>query len=84
MAESLGCTYLDGNLLPLAIDWQTDTYDRGDHLNYYGAAKVTAWLGAWLTDHTALPDHRKDPAYEAWNRDAESFPQRLEAKLAEG
>ena len=84
LAESLGCTYLDGNLLPLAIDWQTDTYDRGDHLNYYGAAKVTAWLGDWLTEHTALPDHRQDPAYEAWNLDAESFPQRLEAKLAEG
>ena len=84
LAESLGCTYLDGNLLPLAIDWQTDTYDRGDHLNYDGAAKVTAWLGDWLTEHTALPDHRQDPAYEAWNLDAESFPQRLEAKLAEG
>lgn len=84
LAESLGCTYLDGNLLPLAIDWQTDTYDRGDHLNYYGAAKVTAWLGDWLTEHTALPDHRQDPAYEAWNLDVESFPQRLEAKLAEG
>ena len=84
LAESLGCTYLDGNLLPFAIDWQTDTYDRGDHLNYYGAAKVTAWLGVWLTEHTALPDHRQDPAYEAWNQDAESFPQRLEAKLAEG
>ena len=84
LAETMEVPYIDGNLLPLAINWQTDTYDRGDHLNYYGAAKVTAWLGTWLGEHAALPDHRQDPAYEVWNQDAETFPQRLEDKIAEG
>ena len=84
LSEKMGVAYIDGNLLPLAIDWQTDTYDRGDHLNYYGAAKVTAWLGDWLAENHPLPDHRQEPAYESWNQDAETFPQRLEAKIAEG
>ena len=62
----------------MGIDWDTDTYDRGDHLNYSGAAKVTAWIGDDLRRSYALPDRREDPAYENWNRDAAAFRDRLE------
>lgn len=80
-AESLGLPYIDGNLLDLGIDWETDTYDRGDHLNYAGAAKVTAWLGDWLTANApGLTDSRRDPAYSSWDRDAAAFRARLEAQ----
>ena len=79
-AESLGLPYIDGNLLDLGIDWDTDTYDRGDHLNYSGAAKVTAWIGDYLRRSYALPDRREDPDYHAWDRDAAAFRARLEAQ----
>ena len=75
--NELGVPYLDGNLLELGIDWQTDTYDAGDHLNYYGAAKVTDWLGAYLAEHYDLPDRRGDPAYDQWDEDYLDFQQRL-------
>ena len=80
-AESLGLPYIDGNLLDLGIDWDTDTYDRGDHLNYSGAAKVTAWLGDYLRrEAPGLTDRRGDPDYEIWDRDAAAFRARLEAQ----
>ena len=80
-AESLGLPYIDGNLLDLGIDWDTDTYDRGDHLNYRGAAKVTAWIGAYLRrEAPGLTDRRGDPDYEIWDRDAAAFRARLEAQ----
>ena len=80
-AESLGLPYIDGNLLDLGIDWDTDTYDRGDHLNYSGAAKVTAWIGDYLRrEAPGLIDRRGDPDYEIWDRDAAAFRARLEAQ----
>lgn len=80
-AESLGLPYIDGNLLDLGIDWETDTYDRGDHLNYSGAAKVTAWLGEYLQANVSgLSDRRGDPAYGIWDQDAAAFRARLAAQ----
>lgn len=78
-ASELGVPYLDGNLLDLGIDWDRDTCDAGDHLNYYGASKVTAWLGAYLSEAYDLPDRREDPAYAQWDADYLAFQQRLEA-----
>ena len=76
-AQELGVPYLDGNLVDLGIDWDTDSYDGGDHLNYYGAAKVTGWLGTYLGENASLTDCREDPDYVQWNRDFTAFRQRL-------
>lgn len=76
-AAELGVPYLDGNLMELGIDWARDTYDAGDHLNYYGAAKVTAWLGEYLVSRYPLPDRREDPEYAQWNEDYRAFLLRL-------
>ena len=77
LADSLEVPYLDGNLMDLGIDWDTDSYDGGDHLNYYGAAKVTGWLGTYLRENASLTDCREDPDYVQWNRDFTAFRQRL-------
>lgn len=63
--------YLDMNLHvgKLKINWQTDSRDGGDHMNFKGARKVTAYLGKYLDKHYSLPDHREDPAYDSWNQD---------------
>ena len=76
-AQELGVPYLDGNMLELGIDWDRDSYDGGDHLNYYGAAKVTGWLGTYLQENASLTDCREDPDYTQWNRDFTAFRQRL-------
>ncbi len=40
------------------IDYATDTYDGGLHMNLSGAEKLSRWLGGWLMEHTALTDRR--------------------------
>jgi len=52
------------NLLALAdeigIDWSTDTYDAGLHLNVWGAEKLTDYFGALLTEHHGLTSQKND------------------------
>lgn len=77
-ATELGIPYIDGNLESLDIDWTQDSYDGGDHLNYYGASKTTAWLGEYLATNYTLADHRQEQAYKSWHEDAQAFRLRLE------
>ena len=52
------------NFLPLAdelgIDYNTDTFDAGLHLNLSGAEKLSAWMGKYLAENTAAADRRGD------------------------
>jgi len=54
-ASEVGVDYLD--LLydaDLGLDWNRDTDDGGMHLNTYGAEKVSAFMGDYLTEHYDL------------------------------
>ena len=66
-AESHGLAYY--NFIPLAeeigIDWQTDTYDVGVHLNVFGAEKLTSYFGEILTARHGLTDRRDDATLSA-------------------
>ena len=46
------------NFIPLdeeiGIDWNTDTYDAGVHLNVYGAEKLTSYFGKILVEKYGL------------------------------
>ena len=57
------------NFIPQAeemgIDWKTDTYDAGAHLNVYGAEKLTSYFGAILQREHGLVDHREDAGLAA-------------------
>ncbi len=44
----------------IGIDWSTDTYDTGLHLNVYGAEKAAKWFGKILQEQCGLPDRRED------------------------
>lgn len=68
-AERNKLPLLDLNLKAeeLGIDWSKDTYDKGDHLNFFGAQKVTNYIGNYLAENTKLIDHRKDEKYSFWN-----------------
>ena len=45
------------------IDYRTDTYDAGLHLNVSGAEKLSVWFGKELTELYGLTDYRTDPEY---------------------
>lgn len=47
----------------IGIDWNTDTYDGGLHMNLSGAEKVSDYLGRVLKEQSGadLPDRRQDP-----------------------
>lgn len=58
------------------IDYATDTYDGGLHMNLSGAEKLSCYIGRFLTEQAGLPDRRgeadlaavwleKTAAYEA-------------------
>ena len=67
-AKELGVEYLDLNLKAqeIGINWKKDSRDRGDHLNYTGSLKTTAYLAEWLSKKN-LPDHRGEEKYSYWN-----------------
>ena len=69
LAKKLGVKFIDLNLEDdIGINWNTDTCDRGDHVNYYGATKVSAFFGKYVHNKFDLPDHRNDSAYSDWNQ----------------
>lgn len=53
----------------IGIDWQTDTYDRGVHLNIYGAEKMTRYFGKLLCESHGYeankPTAGNDAAWDA-------------------
>lgn len=79
LAEKNQVKYVDLNLdESLGIDWTRDTYDKGDHLNFYGAEKVSKFLGSYLDKHYDLADHRGDKNYDSWELSVEKYLQKVE------
>ncbi len=74
-AEENHLPFLDLNLDRdrFAFNWETDTRDKGNHLNIRGARKTTLFIGKYLAAHTSLPDHRGDSAYDLWNQDFQDY-----------
>lgn len=49
------------------LDFETDTYDAGLHLNLWGAVKITDYLGQYLTEECGLEDRRgEEHLSEVW------------------
>ena len=46
----------------IALDYTTDTYDGGLHLNVHGAEKTARYFGAILQQEYGVPDRRDDAA----------------------
>lgn len=80
-AQKNGIPFLDMNELTeeLSLDWNKDSYDQGDHLNLYGAEKITDYLGNYISKHYEFlkkdasdmdSDHRA-----CWNRGLREYQQ---------
>ena len=52
------------NVEEIGIDFMTDTYDQGGHLNLSGAEKLSRYFGKILADELALKGHKGEPEYE--------------------
>lgn len=74
-ARENGANFVDFNLLlnEIGLDWKMDTRDKGNHLNFSGAKKVSHFLGDYLIKTYALTDHRKDPKYDSWHIDYNKY-----------
>lgn len=74
--------YIDLNLKldELGIDWSKDSRDNGDHLNYFGAKKITAFIGKYLSETKEMTDHRNEKEYESWNKELPNYLKLVEQK----
>lgn len=68
IAKDRKIDFLDlNNGNPTNIDWKNETKDKGIHINYKGAKKVSKYIGNYLNNLKILEDHRKDEKYKEWN-----------------
>ena len=66
----------------IGIDFQTDTYDAGLHMNRDGAEKLSRWFGAELLEAFALEDRRGDEkTASTWGAIAADYYAMAEAQL---
>ena len=78
-AAEHGLDYI--NFIPhadeMGIDWSTDTYDEGMHLNVYGAEKLTRYFGKILSEKYEIADKRGDGELSsAWNERVQIYYER--------
>lgn len=75
LAKEYSLTYIDMNLAAkeINIDWKKDTYDKGDHLNFYGAQKVTDYLGKYIKNNFSLTDNRGNEDFKHWDEDLKAY-----------
>lgn len=65
----------------IGINYGTDFFDS-DHLNYYGAEKLTKHLGQYLVDNYELTDKRENPDYAyMWDNYADFLHQTNNSEL---
>lgn len=63
----------------IGLDFQTDTYDAGLHLNLYGAIKLSDYFGAWLVEECDLEDRRGEEALALlWEEKLQAFYEQKE------
>lgn len=80
-AEKNGIAFIDLNVNrdEIGFDWTKDSRDGGNHLNCYGAQKVSKYVGKYIKDNVELTDKRSDPAYESWNADFNEYKENLDS-----
>ncbi|MBQ8833485.1 MAG: SGNH/GDSL hydrolase family protein [Oscillospiraceae bacterium] len=82
-AEENGLLYLNmiESIEDIGIDWNTDTYDAGLHLNVWGAEKAARWLGEVLREECNLPDRREDAELSAtWSKKVALYEQEKQSR----
>lgn len=78
LAEEYGLPYLElyYERKNMGLSVKTDFHDDTDHLNQYGAEKVSTYLANWLVENYELTDYRGKN--ERWDEDLKGYHQYLE------
>ncbi|MCR5775137.1 MAG: hypothetical protein K6G42_08650 [Lachnospiraceae bacterium] len=78
IAQELGVPFLNCNLKvnDIGLDFSVDSADN-EHLNYRGSQKFSSYIGKYITDNYALPDHRGEAEYDSWERHADFIRQQI-------
>jgi hypothetical protein len=85
-AEKNGIRYINAlqRKDEIGIDYSTDTYDGGLHLNVNGAEKMSDFLGKILASEYNLEDHRGDAVLSAyWEKLGKRYDSERAAQEAE-
>jgi hypothetical protein len=85
-ADAHNLTYV--NLLDLAdtigLDYTTDTYDAGLHLNLSGAEKLSSYFGILLQETYGLEDrHDEDWLVELWQKNAMFYREDMREQMGQ-
>ena len=65
----------------IGIDYNTDTYDAGLHMNLSGAEKLSKYLGKVLTEEFEVPDRSQDASWkEIWQEKIEFYEAEKQAQ----
>lgn len=81
IAAKYDVEYIDFVGMNNVVEYTTDCYDSGSHLNPSGARKVTEYLGEYIVENYDIPDRREDEAYAKWHEDYEAYNQLKYANL---
>lgn len=78
-ADEQGLEFIDMNLnyKEFGFDWKTDTADEGDHLNVYGAEKVSKYLGKIIQEKYNIKNRKNDKEYETWNNSSKIYHEEI-------
>ena len=78
-ADKNGLKFIDMNLnyKEFGLDWKTDTPDEGDHLNVYGAEKVSKYLGKIIQEEYNIPNRKDDKNYESWYNSSKIYHEEI-------
>lgn len=67
LAEQYGVNYLNLPYEDTGVDFFSDMYDSGSHLNPSGARKITSFIGQYIMEHYEIPNRSQNMAYADWN-----------------
>ena len=68
----------------IGLDFETDTFNAGLHLNVFGAEKLAGFFGEILTRYFDLPDRRGEPdAAELWGEKTQLYRSVIARQLDE-
>lgn len=81
-AQEHGLKYYNflNDIEKIGLDYNTDTYDAGAHLNLAGAEKMAKYFGKILRDEVGIEGHKGDEAYEATWADLTDKYNRIKAQ----
>lgn len=71
-----GIDYLDFNTLEdYEINYDRDFRDKGNHMNYYGAKKITNYIGDFIKENYSdiIEDKRENSDFSYWYDNKEKF-----------